>query len=73
MSSLSDDSDAYIHVKGTITIPNMAAAGVAANNANNTYKVIFKNCAPLTNYINKINNTQVDDAQGAIISMFVLV
>ena len=36
MSSLSDYSDAYIHVKGTITIPNMAAAGVAANNANNT-------------------------------------
>ena len=36
MSSLSDYSDAYIHVKGTITIPNMAAAGVAASNANNT-------------------------------------
>ena len=36
MSSLSDYSDAYIHVKGTITIPNMAVAGVAANNANNT-------------------------------------
>ena len=30
-SSLCDYSDAYIHAKGTITIPNMAAAGVAAN------------------------------------------
>ena len=30
-SHLCDYSDVYIHAKGTITIPNMAAAGVAAN------------------------------------------
>ena len=30
-SRLRDYSDAYIHAKETITIPNMAAAGVAAN------------------------------------------
>ena len=33
-SSLCDYSDAYILVKGTITVPNMAAAGKAVNNTN---------------------------------------
>ena len=60
-SNLHDYSDAYILVKGTITVPNMAAAGVVVNNTNK--KVIFKNCAPFTNCINKINNTQVDNAE----------
>ena len=59
-SNLRDYSDANIHVKGTITTPNTAATGAAANNANK--KVIFKNCAPFTNCINKINDIQVDDA-----------
>ena len=54
-SSSCDYSDAYILVKGNITVNNTAAAGVAANNANK--KVIFKNCAPFTNCIIKINNT----------------
>ena len=53
-SNLHDYSDAYILVKETITVPNMAAAGVVVNNTNN--KVIFKNCAPFTNVITKINN-----------------
>ena len=34
---------------------------MAVNNTNK--KVIFRNCAPFTNCITKINNTQVDDAQ----------
>ena len=37
---------------------------VAAQDADNTgasKKVIFKNCAPFTNSINRINNTKVDD------------
>ena len=48
-SSLCDYSDAYILVKGNITVNNTAAAGAAANNTNE--KVIFKNCAPFTNCI----------------------
>ena len=32
-SRLCDYSDPYIHVKRTITIPNTAASGAAANNA----------------------------------------
>ena len=50
-SSLCDYSDAY----------NTVAGGAAANNTNK--KVIFKNCAPFTNCISKINNTQIDNAQ----------
>ena len=60
-SSLYDYSDAYILVKGNITVNNNAGAGAAANNTNK--KVIFKNCAPFTNCISKINNTQIDNAE----------
>ena len=60
-SSLCDNTNAYILVKGIITVLNTAAAGQAANNANK--KVIFKNCAPFTRCIGKKNNTQIDDAQ----------
>ena len=60
-SSSCDYSDAYILVKGNITVNNTAADGAAANNTNK--KVIFKNCAPFTNCISKINNTQIDNAE----------
>ena len=59
-SSICDYSDAYILAKGTISVANAAAAGVAANNINR--KVILKNCAPFTNCISEINNTQIDNA-----------
>ena len=62
-SSLRDYSDAYILVKGTITVNNTAAAGAAANNTNK--KVIFKNCARLS----EINNTQIDNAKDIDIVM----
>ena len=42
-SNLCDYSDAYIHVKGTITVLNTETAA-ATNNRN--IKVIFKNCGP---------------------------
>ena len=61
ISSLCDYSDGYILVKGNITVNNTAAIGAAANNTNK--KVIFKNCAPFTNCISKINNTQIDNAE----------
>ena len=59
-SSLRDYSNAYILVKRTISVNNTAAQGAAANNTNK--KVIFKNCAPFTNCISGINNTQIDNA-----------
>ena len=60
-SSLCDYSDAYILVKGTISVNNTAAEGAAANNTNK--KVIFKNCASFTNCISEINNVQIDNAK----------
>ena len=51
----------YILVKGNVTVSNTAGAAAAANNINK--KVIFKNCAPFTNCISKINNTQIDNAE----------
>ena len=65
-SSLCDYSDAYILVKGIISVNN-TAAGAAVNNTNK--KVIFKNCAPFTNCIIEINNTQIDNAKDIDIVM----
>ena len=50
-SSLCDYSDAYIVASGTITIAALAAGG-----GNNNMQVVFKNCAPFTNCISKIQN-----------------
>ena len=58
-SSLCDCSDVYILAKGNITVNNNAGASDAANNIGK--KVIFKNCAPFTNCISKINNAQIDN------------
>ena len=61
-SSLCDYSDAYILVKGTITITG-AGDNAAAKQADERDKgVVFENCAPFTNFISEINNTQVDNA-----------
>ena len=65
-SSLCDYSDAYILVKGNITVNN-TADGAATNNTNK--KVIFKNCAPFTNCISEINITQIENAEYADIVM----
>ena len=57
-SSSCDYSDAYILVKGTISVNNTAAADANANNTNK--KIVFKNCALFTS---EVNNTQVDNAK----------
>ena len=66
-------SDAYILVKGTITVADTAAQGQANNGANK--KVIFKNRAAFTNSISRINNTQVDDASynGVVMPLYNLI
>ena len=66
-SSLCDYSHAYILVKGTIIVNSTAAEGADANNRNK--KEIFKNCAPFTNCISEINNTQIDNAKDIDIVM----
>ena len=60
-SSLYDYSNSYILVKRTISVADTSAAGSATNNTNK--KVTSKNCAPFTNCVSEINNTQVDNAK----------
>ena len=67
-SSLWDYGDAYILVKGTITVNSAAAAADAdANNTNKNVK--FKNCALFANCISEIYDTQVDNAKDIDIIM----
>ena len=66
-SNLCHYSDSQILVKGTITVPNTAAEGAVVNNTNK--KMIFRNCAPFTDGITKINNAQIDDAQKIYVVM----
>ena len=54
-------------VKGNTSVNNTATAGADANNTNK--KVIFKNSAPFTDCMSKINNTQADNAEDIDIAM----
>ena len=68
-SSRCDSADAYILVKGTITITG-AGDDAAARRADERNKgLIFKNCASFTKCISKISNTEIDNAQDIDIVM----
>ena len=61
-SSLCDYADAYILVKGTITITG--EGDDAAKQLDERNKgAIFKNCTPFTKCISRINNTDIDTAR----------
>ena len=68
-SNLCDYADAYIHVKGTITITRARDDDAAEQLDERNKSVIFKNCAPFTKWISKINNTVIDTAQDIDIVM----
>ena len=72
-SSLCDYSNAYILVKGSILVNNTAGVGDDANNTGK--KALFENCAPFTDCISKINNTQVGNAKDIdiVISVYNLI
>ena len=68
-SNLCDYADAYILVKGTITITG-AGNDDATKQADERDKgVTFKNCAPFTKCISRINNTGIDNAKDIDIVM----
>ena len=54
-------------VKGNITLNDTSADDADGNNTNK--KVIFRNCAPFTDYISEMNTTQVDNAKSFDILM----
>ena len=55
-SDLCDFSDAYIVVKGTITVTN-------PDNAKRNQAAVFKNNATFSNCISKINGAKIDNAE----------
>ena len=60
-SSLCNYSDAYMLVQGTITVSNTAARK----------KVIFKICAPFTDFMSEMNNTHINNAEDLDVVMLV--
>ena len=59
-SNLCDFSDTYILVKGTITAVGAGATPEAIQEDENNKQAMFKNCAPFTELIAEIENTQID-------------
>ena len=68
-SSLCDYSDAYILVKGKITITGAGDDDAAREADERDLGVAFTNCAPFTNCISEINNTQKDNCKDIDIVM----
>ena len=68
-SNICDHADAYILVKGTITITGAGADDAAKQLDKRNKGVIFKNCAPFTKCISRINGTDIDNAQDIDIVM----
>ena len=63
-SDLFDYTDAYILVKGTITVTGRPNDATDANKIidERNKGVIFKTCAPFTKCISRINNTDIENA-----------
>ena len=68
-SSLCDSADAYILVKGTITITGAGNDDATKEVDERGKGVTFKNCAPFTKCISRINNIDIDNAQDINIVM----
>ena len=61
--SLCDYNDLYILVSETITIIGAGRDDAVRRLYEKNKGVMFKNCAPFTDCISEINNTQIDNAK----------
>ena len=68
-SNLCDYADAYILVNGRITITGAGANAARRQADERNNGVTFKNCAPFTKCICRINNTEIDNAKDIDIVM----
>ena len=68
-SNLHEYANAYILVKGTITITGAGADAAAKRVGEREKGATFKNCAPFIKCISRINNTDIDTAQDIDIVM----
>ena len=74
-SNLCDYADAYILVKGTITVTGARDDDAAKQLDERNKGVIFKNCALFCKCISRINNKDIDNAKGinVVIAMYNLI
>ena len=74
-SNLCDYADAYILVKGTITVTGARDDDAAKQLDERNKGVIFKNCALFTKCISRIYNKDIDNAKGIniVIPMYNLI
>ena len=68
-SNSCDYADAYILLKGTITFTGAGDDDAAKRLDERNKGVIFKNCAPFTKCISRVNNTDIDASQDIDIVM----
>ena len=68
-SNLCDYDDAYMLVKGTVTITGAGEDDAAKRLDERNKVVIFRNCTPFTKCISKISNADIDNAQDIDIVM----
>ena len=68
-SNLCDYADSYILVRGAITITGAGDDAAARQIDERDKEVTFKNCAPFTKCIRRINNTDMDNAHDIDIVM----
>ena len=68
-SNLCDYADAYILVNGRITITGAGNDAAARRADERDNGVTFRNCAPVIKCINRINNTEIDNAKDIDIVM----
>ena len=66
---LCDYTDAYIFVKGTITIIGQGDTDAAKRLDERNKGVIFNNCAPFTKCKSRVNGTDIDNVQDIDIAM----
>ena len=71
--NLCDYANAYILVKGTITITAAGDDDAAKQLDERNKGIIFKNCVPFTKCISRINNTDTDNAQDIDTVMYNLI
>ena len=74
-SNLCDYADAYILVKGTITVTGAGNDDAAKWLDERNKGVIFKNCASFTNCKSRINNAYLDNAKDIdiVMPMYILI
>ena len=66
-SSFCEYNDAYVLLKGNITITGTGADVAAKQTGKRGKEVIFKNCSPFTNCITEINYTQIDTVNDIVV------